>query len=49
MVKSYEIVAPLSYSLGTCWVKISKKKNENSVKRELPKIAILLKKSQLVL
>jgi len=33
--------------LGTCCMKISKKKNKNSIRSELPKITMLPKKRQL--
>jgi len=38
-----KIVGPSSYSLITCCVKISKKKNENSISSELSKISTMPK------
>jgi len=37
-----KIVVPSRYSLTTCCVKVSKKKNENPIFSELPKISMLL-------
>jgi len=38
-----KIVGPSSYSSSTCCVKISKKKNKNSIRSRLPKITMLPK------
>ncbi len=44
-----KIIGPQSYCLGTCCVKIAKRKNKIVVCNELPKIAMLPKKQDLVL